>query len=98
MYFVSLWSECVISEFSRQGQTILKDGTQRHRSNVGSPTMTAGPPGKPMKEEKRMTMAKPKPKKVLDQEWVILMRAARELGLKKEEVQAFLRQHKNRHL
>ncbi|WLR59965.1 anti-repressor SinI family protein [Guptibacillus hwajinpoensis] len=45
-----------------------------------------------------MTMAKPKPKKALDQEWVILMRAARELGLKKEEVQAFLRKHKNRHL
>jgi Anti-repressor SinI len=56
--------------------------------------MTAGPPGKPDKEEIRMTMAEIKPKKVLDQEWVILMRAARELGLQKEEVRSFLRQDK----
>ena len=56
--------------------------------------MTAGPPGKPDKEEKRMTMAEIKLKKVLDQEWVILMRAARELGLQKEEIRSFLRQDK----
>ncbi|TKD72593.1 DNA-binding anti-repressor SinI [Pseudalkalibacillus hwajinpoensis] len=32
-------------------------------------------------------------KKILDQEWVILMKAAKELGLQKDEVQAFLRQY-----
>ncbi len=34
------------------------------------------------------------PQKVLDQEWVILMRAARELGLKKEEIRAYLNEYK----
>ncbi|MCA0174082.1 anti-repressor SinI family protein [Bacillus sp. RAR_GA_16] len=41
-----------------------------------------------------MAMAEIKPKKVLDQEWVMLMRAAREIGLQKEEVRSFLRQDK----
>lgn len=56
--------------------------------------MTAGPPGLPAKEEKRMAMTEIKPKKVLDHEWVILMRIAQKIGLQKEEVRSFLRQEK----
>ncbi|MGA9286839.1 MAG: anti-repressor SinI family protein [Anaerobacillus sp.] len=37
-----------------------------------------------------MAMAKIMPQNGLDQEWVILMRAARELGLQKEEIRAYL--------
>ncbi|MBN8207690.1 anti-repressor SinI family protein [Bacillus sp. NTK071] len=40
-----------------------------------------------------MAVAKIMSTKVLDQEWVVLMRAARELGLQKNEIQAFLRQY-----
>ncbi|WP_273852723.1 anti-repressor SinI family protein [Guptibacillus spartinae] len=41
-----------------------------------------------------MAMTEIKPKKVLDHEWVILMRAAQKIGLQKEEVRSFLRQEK----
>lgn len=37
-----------------------------------------------------MVMMKTGPEQALDQEWVILLKAARELGLKKEDISAFL--------
>ncbi|MDP4550045.1 anti-repressor SinI family protein [Guptibacillus hwajinpoensis] len=42
-----------------------------------------------------MAVAKIMSEKILDQEWIVLMKAAKELGLQKDEVQAFLRQYTN---
>ncbi|WP_377889024.1 anti-repressor SinI family protein [Alkalihalobacillus sp. R86527] len=40
-------------------------------------------------------MIKTRPEQALDQEWVILMNIAKEMGLNKEEVRSFLQRNKN---
>ena len=38
-----------------------------------------------------MAITNSRPEQALDQEWVILLKAAREMGLKKEDIRAFLK-------
>ncbi|WP_270182124.1 anti-repressor SinI family protein [Alkalihalobacillus sp. CinArs1] len=40
-------------------------------------------------------MIKTRPEQALDQEWVMLMKVAREIGLKKDEIRAFLDRKKD---
>ncbi len=46
-------------------------------------------------KEERVAMIKTRPEQALDQEWVILMNIAKEMGLNKEEVRSFLQRNKN---